>query len=241
MKLVALLKGFVLLIIPYIFLGWIRRPLLLISNTLSLSKWVANQKGKNDFNDFYTIKRDYSKRYRLYQYIIDKFNLKNKEITYLEFGVYKGSSFNWWINNCDNPKSKFYGFDSFEGLPESWGSTYNKGDMLSEMPAINDSRGRFIKGFFQHSVPDFLLTFNKDMKNDIRKIIHLDADLFSSTLFVLTSLAPFLQRGDILIFDEFNVPNHEFFAFRIFCDTYYIKTQLVGAVNNYFQVALIIE
>ena len=76
---------------------------------------------------------------------------------------------------------------------------------------------------------------------DQGKIIHLDADLFSSTLFVLSSLAPFLNRGDILIFDEFNVPDHEFFAFRIFCDSWYIKARLLGAVNNFLQTAFIIE
>jgi len=73
-----------------------------------------------------------------------------------------------------------------------------------------------------------------------RKIIHLDADLFSSTLFVLTSLAPFLRCGDILFFDEFNVPNHEFLAFKIFTESYYTKVNLLGAMNNYSQVAFMI-
>jgi O-methyltransferase len=241
MKIRGLLKGFTLLILPYAFLNWMRRPLLLMFNTLSLSKWVAQQKGLPVLNDFYSLKRDYSKRYQLYQYLIDQFNLKDKAFAYLEFGVFRGSSFNWWLHHCDHPESKFYGFDTFEGLPENWGSVYNKGDMLADMPDINDPRGRFIKGLFQDSVPDFLLTFNRDMKNDNRKIIHLDADLFSSTLFVLTSIAPFLKKGDILMFDEFNVPNHEFFAFRIFSEACYVKTRLVGAVNNYFQVALMIE
>jgi len=241
MKIRGLLKGFALLILPYTFLHWLRRPLLLLSNTLSLSKWVSHQKSTPVFNDFYSLKRDYSKRYQLYQYVIDKFNIKNEEITYLEFGVYRGKSFNWWIHHCDHPKSRFYGFDTFEGLPENWGTLYNKGDMLADMPDIHDPRGRFIKGLFQQSLPDFLLTSHRDLSKDNRKIIHLDADLFSSTLFVLTSFAPFLRKGDILMFDEFNVPNHEFFAFRIFCDAYYIKTRLVGAVNNYFQVALMVE
>jgi hypothetical protein len=79
------------------------------------------------------------------------------------------------------------------------------------------------------------------MEATTRKIIHLDADLFTSTLFVLTSLGSSLKKGDILIFDEFNVPNHEFFAFKIFSDSFYVKTRLLGAVNNYFQVALIVE
>ena len=73
-----------------------------------------------------------------------------------------------------------------------------------------------------------------------KKIIHLDADLFSSTLYALTSMAPIIKPGDILLFDEFNVPNHEFFAFKVFSESYYIKTKLIGAVNDYYQVALLI-
>ena len=70
-----------------------------------------------------------------------------------------------------------------------------------------------------------------------RKIIHLDADLFSATLFVLTTLARELKPGDILLFDEFNVPNHEWMAYKQFVDSFYMKTEVLGAVNNYYQVA----
>ena len=43
------------------------------------------------------------------------------------------------------------------------------------------------------------------------------------------------------LFDEFNVPNHEFYAFKLFTESFYVKTRLLGAVNNFYQVALIIE
>lgn len=238
LKLNTYFKGFVLALRPHIFLYWLKKPFQTIANTLSLTKWIASQDKKDIFNDFYSPKRDHHKRYHLYQYISDKLNLKNESIDYLEFGVFSGNSFKWWINNCQNNNCKFYGFDTFEGLPENWG-TYNKGEMSSNMPIINDLRGEFIKGLFQDTLPDFIS--NTHLKNGKRKIIHLDADLFSSTLFALTSLAPFMKKGDILLFDEFNVPNHEFLAFKMFCDSFYIKTKLLGAVNNYYQVAIIIE
>ncbi len=57
------------------------------------------------------------------------------------------------------------------------------------------------------------------------KIIHLDADLFSSTIFVLSQLYPYLKKGDIIFFDEFNVANHEFLAFKIFTESFYVKTE----------------
>jgi hypothetical protein len=210
----------------------------MISNTLSLSKWISDQDKSNILNDFYSSQRDYSKRYILYQYVSDKLNIRNESIDYLEFGVSGAYSFKWWIGNCINPDSRFYGFDTFEGLPENWG-TYNKGDMAANIPDIDDPRAEFVKGLFQETLPKFLLSHN--LTNGKRKVIHLDADLFSSTLYALTTMAPYLRKGDILIFDEFNVPNHEFFAFKIFCDSYYFKTKLLGAVNNYYQVALIIE
>jgi hypothetical protein len=40
------------------------------------------------------------------------------------------------------------------------------------------------------------------------------------------------------MFDEFNVPNHEFFAFDIFVKSYYIKYEVLGGVNNYYQTAI---
>lgn len=208
------------------------------SNIITLTKWIADQDKRGILNDFYSPKRDYNKRYQRYQYVVDKLSLKDANIDNLEFGVCNGNSFQWWVNNSHNVHSKFYGFDTFEGLPEDWG-TFNKGDMAANIPILIDNRAEFIKGLFQETLPSFLL--NQKKRSETRKIIHLDADLFSSTLYTLTSLAPYLKKGDILLFDEFNVPNHEFFAFKMFCDSYYIKTRLLGAVNNYYQVALIIN
>ena len=94
-----------------------------------------------------------------------------------------------------------------------------------------------VKGIFQETLPSFLSSFNTDM----RKIIHLDADIYSSTLFALTAMGPYLRKDDILIFDEFNVPMHEFKAFTEFVKAYCIKVSVIGAVNNYFQVAFKIE
>ena len=34
--------------------------------------------------------------------------------------------------------------------------------------------------------------------------------------------------------------NHEFFALKTFTEAFYMQTALIGAVNNYYQVALIV-
>jgi len=65
----------------------------------------------------------------------------------------------------------------------------------------------------------------------------LDVDLYSATIYVLTSLAPYLKKGDIIFFDEFSVPTHEFKAYHEFVQSYYINLELIAAANNYYFVA----
>jgi len=208
------------------------RPLLDILYLSKISKWVKEHRNV-EFNDFYSSTWDYQKRYGLYEYVVKREKLDGP-LTYLEFGVSGGDSFRWWVSNNRNPKSKFYGFDTFTGLPEDWGG-FNAGAMStdSQVPRLNDKRVKFIKGLFQETLPHFV----KTTRMQGRKVIHLDADLYSSTLYVLTTIAPLLGPGDILFFDEFTVPRHEFLAFSNFVQSYYLKFELLGAANNYFFVA----
>jgi O-methyltransferase len=203
------------------------------ANMSKLSKWINKYKNI-EFCDYYSYKFDYDKRYNLYDFVIKKENLLSP-VDYLEFGVCKGESFKWWVEKNTDPSSHFYGFDTFTGLPEDWGS-FKKGDMSggNEPPKINDSRCSFYQGLFQQTLPDFLSQY----KSDKRKVIHMDADLYSSTLFTLTSISPFLRKDDIIFFDEFNVPLHEFKAFDEWVRSYYIQYEVIGAVNNFYQTAI---
>ncbi|MGH2646234.1 MAG: class I SAM-dependent methyltransferase [Ginsengibacter sp.] len=196
-----------------------------------LSKW-ANDNKKIAFNDFPS-KWDYNKRFDLYKYIIEKEGL-NAAINYLEFGVADGHSFNWWMTQNTNAASRFYGFDTFTGLPEDFGP-YKKGTFANSnnIPSIKDERGKFFQGLFQQTLPGFLKSFN----NTNRTVVMLDADLYSATLFTLASLAPFLKKDDIIFFDEFVVPTHEFMAYQHFINSYYFDLELIGAANNYYFVA----
>jgi hypothetical protein len=197
-----------------------------------LSRW-ARQNKSVAFNDFPS-KWDYNKRFGLYDYVFDLAQLADKEITYLEFGVAQGESFRWFLKKNTQPGSRFHGFDTFTGLPEDWGP-FKKGyfDNKSTPPDINDTRGQFHQGLFQQTLPAFL----KELVRRDKLVVMLDADLYSSTLFVLTSLAPHLREGDIILFDEFAVPTHEFRAFLDFTRSYYFDLELIGAANNYYFAA----
>ncbi len=209
--------------------------LLQLAYMTKLSKW-AYQNKKIPYNDFYS-KWDYNKRYDLYKYILEKEDLK-LPINYLEFGVADGFSFNWWMSENTHPGSAFYGFDTFTGLPEDFGP-YKKGtfNTKNNLPTIKDKRGKFYQGLFQQTLPGFLKTF--DNKN--KTVIMLDADLYTATLYTLTTLAPYLKKDDVVFFDEFVVPTHEFMAYHQFINSYYFKMELIGAANNYYFVAFIIK
>jgi hypothetical protein len=211
------------------------RFFLLLCYLSKLSRWISQAK-KPKYNDFYSRKHNYDKRYELYKYIIESEQLD--EICYLEFGVSQGYSFQWWVEQIKNKNSRFVGFDTFSGLPEKWG-IFNKGVMSVDgtPPKIDDDRCEFVKGLFQDTLPDFLRGYD----SNLRKVIHLDADIYSATLFVLTAIAPFLKKDDILIFDEFTVPLHEFKAYLDFINSYYINTEIIGAANNYYQIAFKIK
>lgn len=202
-----------------------------------LSKWRIAHPVKG-YNDFYQKTWDYQRRYNLYEAINKQEKISATPIDYFEFGVASGSSFKWWLKTNQNPTSRFFGFDTFEGLPEEWGP-FAKGAMAHSLESIDisDTRATFYKGLFQDTLIPFLNQY--DGKN--RRLIHLDADLFSATIFALSQLYRFLKPGDILLFDEFAVPQHEFLAFKIFTESFYVDYEVIGAANNYLFLAVKIK
>lgn len=208
----------------------------LLLNIVYLSKlsfWISKtERGK--FNDFYNSKVKYENRFQLHEFVLNE-EIKNQAIDYLEFGVASGIAFRWWVEHNTNPDTRFYGFDVFTGLPEDFGVMKKKHyDTKGATPNIDDKRVTFISGLFQNSLPGFLETY----KSERRKVIHMDADLYSSTLFVFTRLIPLLKKDDIIIFDEFGVPTHEFRAFSDIITSYQIEYELLAAINNYLQIAI---
>jgi O-methyltransferase len=206
-------------------------------NMGALSKWRKDHP-VNGYNDWFQDSWDYNRRYNLYDAVRKQLGLSQEAIDYFEFGVASGVSFKWWLEKNQDPASRFFGFDTFEGLPEKWGP-FAKGAMAHSLESlqITDSRATFYKGLFQQTLIPFLEAYQSNR----RKVIHIDSDLFSAALFTMTQLYRFLKPGDILLFDEFAVPRHEFLAFKIFTESFYINYEVIGAANNYLFVAIMIK
>jgi hypothetical protein len=240
LKIIKFLKDFLLWTgILRLFSGF-NHLFFFLRNFNLLRSWISRT-NRTDLliNDFYSWKRDYPKRLKLFEAVSAYYGLDKNELLYMEFGVASGSSFFWWMRKNTHPGSVFRGFDTFEGLPEDWGG-FKKGAMAFDQVEANDGRAEFIRGIFQESLHPFIES-NKELLRNKPKVIHLDADLFSSTIFVLSQLFPYLRKGDIIFFDEFNVANHEFLAFKIFTESFYVKLRPIGAVNNYYQTAFIVD
>lgn len=218
-----------------------RKVLLFLYNLSELTAWVYHNRNRTANADLFRLKRNYNKRLDGFSFITDKYKLNSQPISYFEFGVASGVSFEWWLKHVTHPDSLFFGFDSFEGLPEKWGCFFRKGAMAHDVKQLDDSRHHFVKGLFQNSMRNFMKEYKCILELERKKIILFDADLFSSSIYLLSQLYPYLRKGDVLIFDEFNVPNHEFYAMKIFQDCFYVQLTPISAINNFYQTAFEVE
>lgn len=156
-----------------------------------------------------------------------------------EFGVHKGQSINFFAKKC--PNARVFGFDSFEGLEENWyGFRTIQGafNTYGKMPKV-ESNVKLIKGWFEDTLPKFI----QGLKQAQISILHMDADTFKPTKYVLNALHKNLRSRSIVIFDEyFGYPNwvlHEMKAFHEFVNTFSVKYRFIGYSNNQVAVEIL--
>tara|TARA_Y100000590_G_C15703699_1_gene1007755 strand:- start:113 stop:856 length:744 start_codon:yes stop_codon:yes gene_type:complete len=116
---------------------------------------------------------------------------------YIEFGVFSGTSINFFSKKLKN--KKIYGFDSFEGLKEDWvGTSVPKGtfNLNKKIPTL-ENNAIPIAGWIQDTLPMFLKE-----KNPKINFVHMDVDTYESSKFILESIKPNLVKGSIILFDE---------------------------------------
>ena len=157
-------------------------------------------------------------------------------IDYLEFGVAYGDSLRSWCALNTNPQTRFFGFDSFQGLPEDWNESKPKGAFTTfgKTPEIGDPRVQFVVGWFQHSLPSFIESY--EPKN--RLVGHNDSDLYSSSLYCLTSMNHLMPPGTLIIFDEFYDVLHEYRALSDYAAAYMRKYRIVAATRGFNQATV---
>jgi len=200
-----------------------RRPIPVLetlNNHARLLSWIKSQKAQA-----------FADRFALHAYVHENF-VSGGAIDYLEFGVFQGESFAYWLDMEVHPDSRFYGFDTFTGLPTDWSAHFRRGhfDVEGTTPSVKDDRGQFIKGLFQETLPPFLTAFAPAGR---QLVIHNDSDLYSSTLYVLASMNHLLVPGTIIIFDEFASPMHEWRAWNDYCDAFMRRATLIGYTEPY--------
>lgn len=173
-----------------------------VINYLEVGRWMAAQ-------GFDTSRRVLDRR-ETYQKIAE--TLGDVPVLYLEFGVHRGESIRIWSELLINRGTRLYGFDSFEGLPEDWTAIDGKGTFSTggQTPVLADDRVQFVSGWFDTTLPGFVLPPHE------RLIVHLDADLYSSTKTVLDALGQMVVPGSYVLFDEFADRLHELRAFDEF-------------------------
>lgn len=165
-------------------------------------------------------------REQLHRECIERVAGSNTPITYLEFGVYRGDSIRRVSSLNKNPDSVFIGLDSFEGLPEDWTRGHRRGhfDVGGRIPAIEDPRVSFLKGWFQDSWKEL----EPRLAGRSNFVVHYDADLYSSTLFVLTKIHS-IGQPYIAMFDEFT--GHEARALHNYMQAYNASVSFLAQVS----------
>ena len=132
-------------------------------------------------------------------FVIEKF--QNQPIDFIEFGVHRGDSLSKFSKGLPHIDNTFTGFDSFQGLPEVYDHPSLKKGVFTtqgELPDIKDNRVKFVKGYFNEKKNEIIEVCEKS-KNT--KLVHFDADIYSSTLYVLFSLDNYTPY--YAIFDQF--------------------------------------
>jgi O-methyltransferase len=175
-------------------------------------------------------------RFELYDLVSSEV-IRDMSFDYLEFGVFRGESIRHVSSHNKHPDARFWGFDSFEGLPSDWNDKNPKGtfDVGGQPPSIDDQRVSFVKGWFDWSLPMFL----RDYRPQERLWIHVDGDLYGSAMQVLALLNPHIRSGTVVIFDEIEDLLHEFKALCDFEAMSAKQLDLLAATEDCRQAAFI--
>jgi len=143
---------------------------------------------------------------------------------YCEFGVHTGISINHIAAGLSHT---IHGFDSFEGLPETWRTGYEAGAFkMSGLPEVRENV-ELHEGWFHESLPVWAEANPGPMA-----FMHVDSDLYSSAKTILDVLRDRIVPGTVIQFDDyFNYSGWqqgEHRAFKEFAESRGAKFEYLG-------------
>lgn len=161
------------------------------------------------------------------KFAINNIDTGNDKQHVLEFGTGGGRSIKYIraMLREKTPKGDIkknldiFGFDSHIGLPEDWTteissiplvqykealavSSRERDSLLKEYDQLNI---KFYCGWFKDTLPEYI-----NIAKNIA-LLHIDCDIYSSTIEVLYSLNQFIVSGTIIVFDEWIYNYNEVF------------------------------
>jgi O-methyltransferase len=148
---------------------------------------------------------------------------------YLEFGTFRGRSLTAFFRAAENHNvtdMRFFGFDSFEGLPEtptcrprtpaSRPGAFVAGNykcsqeelrgILTEN-CLDMTRVTLIPGFYSDSLTELQ---KAELPIEAAGIVNIDCDIYESTVHVLSFITGYLRTGTLLLFDDWLAYAHPF-------------------------------
>jgi hypothetical protein len=155
----------------------------------------------------------------------------------LEFGVASGRTLTQIANATPGP---VYGFDGFKGLPEDWKFGRRKGAFAREKPPAVPSNAHLVIGWFADTLPGFMAEHP-----DPISFMHIDCDLYSSTVDILRNTGRHLAPGSVVVFNEyFNYPgwrDHEYKAWQEWIAASGARYRYVACNARHQQVVVVID
>ena len=139
---------------------------------------------------------------------------------YLEFGVYQGNSLlcmHRALADLGLDKVRLFGFDSFEGLPESatMDEVWSPGQFRSDIEYTKERLSRngadwkrttLVKGFYSDTLTDGL---TNRLGLERAAVIMIDCDLYTSTREALAFCAPLIRDEAVIFFDDWHATGED--------------------------------
>jgi len=183
--------------------------------------------------------------YDLYEWVVNNQLDPNLNGLVLEFGTATGRTLNQFAHWL--PGKTIYGFDSWQGLPEKF-NDLPAGHFAQALPEVLPNCV-LIQGWFgarpsqdQSNIAEHTAQSFANLHLGPIALLHLDADLYSSTKTVLDAFHAHIVPGTVILFNEYwNHPTwkkHEYKAWQEHCATYGVKYEYIGYASDHQEVAI---